>query len=218
MAGLNSDPTTDSNYTSIDYAWYFSSDQGNLEIYESGTGVYLAATSSAWALTDVLSIQYDGRNVRYYKNGTLIRTTAAAAGLRLYADTSIRTTGGAVIISAFGSAGAAGADGTGGGALPASRISVIGSTQLAPITVKNGQTVSFTCHLVAAVNSGTSTVTCLLQYTVDGTHWNNLPGGPSSGSGVRVEGRGSLAAVRVAACSWSSPRWIGRVATWTSTG
>lgn len=84
MFGLNTDPTLNASYTSIDYAIY-AKDAGNLEVYESGVGVTGLGT---YVANDVLSVVYDGARVRYLKNGTIVRTVAAAAGLRLGFDSS----------------------------------------------------------------------------------------------------------------------------------
>jgi hypothetical protein len=83
MFGLNADPTTNSSYISIDYAFYC--DLGNLRIYESGAN---RGTFGTYTPTSVLSITYDGQNIRYWRDGTLIRTVARAIGTPLYLDSS----------------------------------------------------------------------------------------------------------------------------------
>jgi hypothetical protein len=84
MFGLNTDPTTGVDYTTIDYAWY--TDAGNaLRIYESGA---LIGTFGTWATGDLLEIIYDNANVKYYKNGVLMRTVARAAGATFFFDSS----------------------------------------------------------------------------------------------------------------------------------
>lgn len=93
MFGLNTDPTTDSNYTSIDYAWYVRND-ATLDVYESGTGINIG--SPAYATGDVLSMLYDGVTVRYLHNGLVRRTVTAPAGLRFYFDSSFSSMGGAI--------------------------------------------------------------------------------------------------------------------------
>ncbi len=84
MFGLNSDPTTDESYTSLDYAWYLQSD-ATCYIYESGTSV---ASLGSWSTGDVFVVLYDGVHVSYYRNGALARVTNAAAGLTLFLDSS----------------------------------------------------------------------------------------------------------------------------------
>jgi hypothetical protein len=83
MIGLNPDPATDHNYTSIDYALYCLND-GTLQAYESGS---LAATFGAYAAGDALAVQYDGQHVRYLQNGTVLRTVSDG-GERFAADAS----------------------------------------------------------------------------------------------------------------------------------
>jgi predicted phage tail protein len=85
MAGLNSDPTTDSSYLSIDYAFYMSG-TNSLFIYESGTALGAVGT---YATGDVLSASYDGQFVRYMQNGNVLRTVPAPPGLKLHFDSSI---------------------------------------------------------------------------------------------------------------------------------
>jgi hypothetical protein len=86
MIGLNTDPTTNSSYETIDYAWYCIGD-GNLYAYESGTGINLGIT---YDTNTVLSITYDNQYVRYFKNGVLARTvdTGTGSGIRFYIDSS----------------------------------------------------------------------------------------------------------------------------------
>jgi hypothetical protein len=85
MAGLNTDPTTDQSYTSIDYAWY--NDAGSLEIREGGSSVTTVGTLTA---ATFLAITNDGSNIRYYKDDvtTPVRTVAAS-GLTTFFDCSL---------------------------------------------------------------------------------------------------------------------------------
>jgi len=80
MFGLNSDPTTDANFTSIDYALYFSSG-GDVDVYNNGVG---QATVSIWTTSDIFSVAYDGVNIRYLKNGTIIYTQATTSNLKAH--------------------------------------------------------------------------------------------------------------------------------------
>lgn len=84
MLALNSDPTTNSNYTSLDYAWFFNG-FGQTSIWESNVDTGIANTYSA---ADVFTVEYDGSNVVYKKNGTAVRTVARSVGAALYLDTS----------------------------------------------------------------------------------------------------------------------------------
>lgn len=84
MAGLNSDPTTDSSYTSLDYAFYCAGTV--LHAREDGNNVQ---TFSSYATTDVLSIVYDGTHVSYMQNGVVLRKVAAAPNRKFHFDSSV---------------------------------------------------------------------------------------------------------------------------------
>ena len=130
MFGLNSDPTTDASYTSLDYAWYVG---GTLGIYESGTLVLSGVPITAG---DVLVVLYDGVHVSYYQNGALARVVSAAAGLKLFWDSSYADPGailnnirfgpqtsiGGIVMSANGTLG-----GAGGGAVTISGLGTTGA-------------------------------------------------------------------------------------------
>lgn len=85
LIGLNTDPTTDASYTSIDFALFFDS-AGLCGVYEGGT---LIVTAGAYSAGAVGSIEYDGIAVRYYVAGVLVHQRAAAPGLQLYVDSSM---------------------------------------------------------------------------------------------------------------------------------
>jgi len=53
-------------------------------VFESGASI---VTLGAFAVTDVFEVTYDNANVRYIKNGVVVRTVAVA-GLTLAADSS----------------------------------------------------------------------------------------------------------------------------------
>lgn len=115
MFGLNTDPTLDADFASIDYAIY-TYDVGNaLLAYESGATTDLGAT---WAIGDILQVHYGGSSVRYLKNGIVLRTVQVAAGLRFFLDTSLITVGSRVEKITWAAAGAAGADGAQGATGP----------------------------------------------------------------------------------------------------
>jgi hypothetical protein len=83
MIGLNSDPSTDHSYTSIDFALYCH-ENGSLYEYRNGADQGVIGT---YATNDALEVNYDGNKVRYIKNGAVLRTTFSA-GLRLAIDSS----------------------------------------------------------------------------------------------------------------------------------
>lgn len=87
MIGVNTDPTTDQNFTSIDYALYCDA-SGVIEIYESGTQV--VANAGSYTTSDVLSIVYDGAVLTYKKNGVVLRTVIDV-GKTFFIDSSFFT-------------------------------------------------------------------------------------------------------------------------------
>src|SRR5690606_4799034 len=90
--GLNTDPATDNDVASIDYGWYLHLD-GNCSAIENGSLV--PTTLHAYSSSTVLSPPHDGHHARYGSNNSLVRSVAMS-GLRLYLDSSIYGSGGAV--------------------------------------------------------------------------------------------------------------------------
>ena len=84
MAGLNTDPTADASYVSLDFAFYMAGDT-NLYIYESANGQGAFSTATA---DDVLSVVYDNEYVRYLKNGIELRAVYVGAGKKYHFDSS----------------------------------------------------------------------------------------------------------------------------------
>lgn len=89
MFGLNTDPLTDADYASIDFAWYTGAG-GALYIYESGA---IAVSGLSWVAGDLLEILYwfDGANwaITYLKNGVPIRgVVGPAGGVTFFFDSS----------------------------------------------------------------------------------------------------------------------------------
>lgn len=108
MYGINTDPTLDDDYTSLDFAFYLrGSDLGgvNAYIYESGTQMMhlpsnLSADGTAsYDTNTVFSIEYENRSgleqmkfVRYFVNGKLFRTVySSQITTSLYFDSSMNT-------------------------------------------------------------------------------------------------------------------------------
>jgi hypothetical protein len=106
--GLNSDPAADAGFASTDYAWYILGDgpgtDYQCEIRESG--IYVSAHGSHIGST--FTITYDGANIRYFKDGSLIRTVARAIGSALYLDSSFSNVGGGLTSLNFGPMGEVG--------------------------------------------------------------------------------------------------------------
>jgi hypothetical protein len=89
MVGLNSDQAADYGYTGIDFAWYPAAG-GVLQIYESGSLV--ENFSGTYTTSEVFSITYDGRHVRYWRGTLCVRSTYAPR-LSLGLDTSFFAAG-----------------------------------------------------------------------------------------------------------------------------
>lgn len=98
MFGLNTDPITNSSYTSIDYAWY-PAGNGRLYIYENGA--YIGDYGLFYTTTD-LRIEYNGTQVIYYKDGVAQRTVNRSVGSALYFDSSFYNVGGSLKNVRFG--------------------------------------------------------------------------------------------------------------------
>ncbi len=110
MAGLNTDPTADASYGSLDYAWYIVSD-GTSQIYENGQW---RASFGAYSTDTAYQVLYDGRYVVYYANGIEHRRVDHGANALFYFDSSFATPGGRlydVDFAARGADGLKGADG-----------------------------------------------------------------------------------------------------------
>jgi hypothetical protein len=97
MVGLNTDPTLDASYYSLDYAIYLA---GNaVYIYESGNGYNMNTT---YTLNDVFSVTYDGSYIKYYKNGSVLRAVQVNITNPLYLDSSFVNVGSGVSKVSFG--------------------------------------------------------------------------------------------------------------------
>lgn len=82
--GLNTDPATDAGLASIDYA-LVCYETGVLYASESGGAL---ANLGAYSANDLLAITCDGLNVRYYRNGVVLRTVSASPTAALYLDSA----------------------------------------------------------------------------------------------------------------------------------
>jgi hypothetical protein len=112
MFGLNADPTTNASYTSIDFAWYFVN--GQAQVWESGSNKYSAG---AFTVDTVLSIEYDGAELRYLKDG-VVQRTVSTSGIK-YFDSSFYALSSSVGIKnvRFGPMGPKGSQGVTGSAV-----------------------------------------------------------------------------------------------------
>lgn len=85
--GLNTDPTTDSSYTSVDY-WFECNATGTIGIWNNGVVTSFGAAVGSYAVGDIFSVSYDGAFVRFTQNGALLFQQAAPPNLTLYLDSS----------------------------------------------------------------------------------------------------------------------------------
>jgi hypothetical protein len=103
MFGLNSDPTTDQSYTSIDYAWYVKGASGAaLEIYESNVSV---GSFGTFTTSTILAVRHVGSLVQYIKDGAVVRSVPRTATTALYFDSSFDHAGATLLDVQFGPAG-----------------------------------------------------------------------------------------------------------------
>jgi hypothetical protein len=157
MIGLNSDPTTDASYTSIDYAWY--AVDGFAYIYESGGG---QGQFGSFTAGTIFQIHYDGAFVKYFKDGILMREVATTANRLFYLDSSIAYPGDGWNQVRFGPAGAAGEDG-----IDALTMSVVPDSIAIPCNSAGiPNTGAFPVAVAYTVYSGPDNVTAQVSPTV----------------------------------------------------
>ena len=112
MVGLNSDPTADASYWSLDFAIY--SNVSSVMVYESGVMAF--DTGVASVVGDVFTVTYNNKSVVYSKNGVPFYTNNdPPPNLALFLDSSLLWYGVQLgRILSFSAAGPAGADGANG--------------------------------------------------------------------------------------------------------
>ena len=91
MMGLNTDPATDANHSSIDYHWYCVSD-GTLRARVNGSNAP-GTPSPNYAAGDILSVVYDNDTVTWLQNGIVRLQLTAARNLKFHLDSSFYDTG-----------------------------------------------------------------------------------------------------------------------------
>jgi hypothetical protein len=87
-----SDSNTNSNFNSIDYAFFLESNS-NLRIFEDGSN---RGNFGSYSTGDTLKIAVENGTVHYYRNNELLRISATTPSLPLLVDVSIRDIGGTV--------------------------------------------------------------------------------------------------------------------------
>jgi hypothetical protein len=172
MVGLNSDPTTNASYETIDYAIYVRGD-GVWDVRQSGS---VLGTFDAYAAGDAFVVTYDGASVRFHRNGVVYHTAAAGAGLKFFLDSSIHTQGGQLKNLRFG---------------PMSPVTNIGTGQLQ----NNAATVPVTAFTagLAAENDLGSTGEIVLQTLTASFTGAAVQVKGSADIGVEVSGGGGSA-------------------------
>jgi len=114
MFGLNESPSTDAGFTALDYAFYFNN--GTISIYESNVSV---GNFGTYSTNTICQIVYDSVNVRYFVDGSVVRTVARAIGAALYFDSTFFNTNSGLTNVSFGSSGEVGPAGTPGSGINA---------------------------------------------------------------------------------------------------
>jgi hypothetical protein len=102
MLGLNSDPTADNSYTSIDHALYVAAGSpATLHIWENGGAVTGAVANIVDG--DQIAVRRVGTTIKYYHNRTLVHTTTGvSASTPLYLDAAFNSSGGVLENISFG--------------------------------------------------------------------------------------------------------------------
>lgn len=91
--GLSTDPGASADIDNVRFGLECT-DSGQLLAVESGTSAGVIGT---YAAGDACAVAYDGTQVRYYKNGQVLRTVTEAITFPLYPDSSFFTPGAAVV-------------------------------------------------------------------------------------------------------------------------
>ena len=94
MFGLNTDPATDSHWSSLDFGMELRV-AGGVYAWESGAARNGGNAIAAYGPGDMFAVIYDGSTVRYCKNGEVLFTTTLSAPVvaPLFFDSSINTVG-----------------------------------------------------------------------------------------------------------------------------
>ncbi len=97
IVGLNRDPSTDQNFTGIDYC-INSNSAGLAYVYESGVQVQALG---AYTTSTVFTITYDGKLIKYFMGGALVRQVPVG-NLTLFMDSSFYHDGSQISALQFG--------------------------------------------------------------------------------------------------------------------
>ena len=189
VVGLNTDPTTDANYTSIDYGIIFNN-IGLVYVSESGTfgSAYTHPVTGAtkYSVNDVFEVSYAGTTISYLWNGSVIKTTTVAANLTLFLDSSILTPNSSFTLLTFGQYKAGNVIGqiNAGNASSYIANAAIQTAQIADLTVTTGKIANLAVNTLQIAGNAvivpvtSSIVNGLIQgYTLNntaGSEWVNV--------------------------------------------
>ena len=100
MFGLNTDPTANASYSSLDFVVYIDS-ADEVRVYESNVSKGLKSTHAAG---DTYAVMYNGVTVKYLQNGQVIYTSLATitSGVKYFFDSSFSTAGKTLSAIMFG--------------------------------------------------------------------------------------------------------------------
>jgi hypothetical protein len=199
MFGLNSDPTTDSSYASIDYALHLA--EGTLYEYRGPTQVRSLGT---YVAGDILAVTYDGVEVRYLKNGNVLGSIEVSITGNLFFDSSFYQTGSSLTNVQFGPLTSIGAVTTSVGSklsksaadtltgpinLSAANAITVGTPALDSVTGKNGFYIGSTG--IVATKNGKATV--VISNSGDASFSGTLSTGSNPAlSGSTMTGSGAI--------------------------
>jgi predicted phage tail protein len=99
MIGLNSDPTTNSSFDSIDFCLHIIP-TGAVQVYESGS--IKSGAASTYDPGDVFEVSYTGTTIWYKKNGVDFAQTTTTAGRTFFVDSSFYLPGSTAYNTQFG--------------------------------------------------------------------------------------------------------------------
>lgn len=162
MVALNEDPTTNADWISLDYAIYLEAGSGRIYATNNGVFVFDGGTSSVAAPGDTFGIQYDGKSVRYTRNGAEFFSQAAAVDKRLWFDSSLVGQGFGFTLLSFTGAGPAGNDGISPYMFALQTNSVAIQATYSGAT-KSGQ---LPRYVAASIKQGNADVTASASFTV----------------------------------------------------
>jgi hypothetical protein len=163
MVGLNTYPLYDQSYGSLDYAWNLASDSVP-RIYESGTNI---GTYGSYAASSHFAVTYDGSNIRYYKDGVVVRTVAIG-GLTVYMDSTFYDPGSAINSLYFGPGTSIEPVDTGGLGDNAATVTHLSTANATSITTASGVPIHSHTQSVVSVTM-TPLVTGVLRCIYTGT-------------------------------------------------